>query len=225
MPYDPNKHHRRSIRLTGYDYASEGLYFITLCCHQRQHLFGTVVEGTMQLNALGQIVAEEWLKTPEIRPNFALGEWVVMPNHLHGVVIVRPSNKSNALAEGDIPVRAHRSAPQPPQPPQPLTEILYGDLPAEGDIPVRAHRSAPQPLQRRAQSISSFVAGFKAAATKRINLYRNAPGTPVWQRNYYEHIIRSEASLERIQHYIQNNPATWYQDSLSSANISSDETC
>ena len=124
MPYDPNKHHRRSIRLTSYDYASEGLYFITLCCHQRQHLFGTVVEGTMQLNTLGQIVAEEWLKTLEIRPNFALGEWVIMPNHLHGVVIVRPSNQAIDLAEGENSVRAHSSAPQPPPLP---AEILQSD--------------------------------------------------------------------------------------------------
>jgi len=135
----------------------------------------------MHLNALGQIVAEEWLKTPLIRPNFALDAWVIMPNHLHGIIIIQ-----------DSPVRAHRSAPQPPQP------------------------QAFQFIQRPAQSIPSFIAGFKAAATKRINLYRNAPGTPVWQRNYYEHIIRNELALEGIQDYIHNNPSTWSQDSLNS---------
>ena len=205
MPYDPDKHHRRSIRLPGYDYSSAGLYFLTLCCYQRQHLFGDIIDGTMHLNALGQIVAEEWLKTPFIRPNFALDAWVVMPNHLHGIIIIHNS-----------PVRAHSSAPQPPGPQSPVRAHSSAPQPQS---PVRAHSSAPQPpqsIQRPAQSIPSFVAGFKAAATKRINLHRRAPGTPVWQRNYYEHIIRNELALEGIQGYIHNNPRTWPQDSLNS---------
>jgi hypothetical protein len=88
MPYNPDIHHRRSTRLKGYDYAAEGLYFITLCTAQRQCLFGAIVDGQMQLNPVGQIVAHEWMKTPQIRPNFDLDAWVVMPNHIHGIVII-----------------------------------------------------------------------------------------------------------------------------------------
>jgi len=182
VKYDPTKHHRQSIRLKGYDYGSSGAYFVTLCTHQRQCLFGEIVAGEMQLNLYGEIVAEEWQRTPEIRSNFAIDYWIVMPNHFHEIVIINNPDQS---------------------------------LPSQ-----RTHSSAPPPklLHRRPQSLSSFVAGFKSITTKRINMIRNA-GTllcapPVWQRNYYEHIIRDQDSAARIRQYIQNNPVVWEQDQL-----------
>ncbi len=214
MPYDPDKHHRRSIRLKGYDYSSAGFYFLTLCCYQRQYLFGSIVEGAMQLNELGQIVAEEWLKTPDLRPNFALDAWVVMPNHFHGIVIIRESYGAGELDGEESPVRAHRCAPHRSEGGGGEGAIAIGNPQAMGHAPVRAHGGAPH---RQAHSVPSFVAGFKAAATKRINRHRNTPGTPVWQRNYFERIIRDERALASIQQYIHNNPATWHQDSLNSA--------
>lgn len=178
MKYDPAKHHRQSIRLKGYDYAASGAYFITLCTHQRQCLFGDIVAGEMQLNLYGEIVAEEWQRTPEIRSNFAIDGWIVMPNHFHGIVIIENSDRS---------------------------------LPSWN-----AHNRTPLPnsLHRRPQSLSSFVAGFKSITTKRINAIRNAAGTPVWQRNYYEHIIRDQDSATKIRQYIQNNPSVWEHDRL-----------
>ncbi len=192
MPYNPDQHHRRSTRLKGYDYAAEGLYFITLCTAQRQGLFGAVVDGHMELNLLGQIVANEWMKTPQIRSDFDLDGWVVMPNHIHGIVVI---NSLNQPHDAIAPVGAHRHAPQDASP---KTGIAY----------------------RRPHSVSSFIAGFKSATTKQINIQRNAARTPVWQRNYYDHIIRSEDSLHHIQTYIQNNPATWQKDQLHPTNPS-----
>lgn len=165
--------HRRSIRLKGYDYSQAGAYFVTLCTHNRECLFGKIVDGEMRLNELGHIVCEEWLRSAEIRPEIMLDAFVVMPNHLHGIVIFTP-------------VGAHGRAPLP--------------------------SPSPQPPHRKPRSLGSFIAGFKSVVTKRINQTRQTPGIPVWQRNYYEHIIRNQESLARIRRYIADNPAKWDVD-------------
>ncbi|MCC6803038.1 MAG: hypothetical protein IT319_09150 [Anaerolineae bacterium] len=168
---------RRSIRLRDYDYASEGMYFITLCAHQRECLFGTVDDsGNVQLNTFGAIVQEEWLKTPSIRAEIELDEFVVMPNHFHGIVAI-------------VDVGAHGRAPL-------QTPALY----------------------RPPRSLGALVAGFKSAVTKRINDQRGMSCARVWQRNYYEHVIRNESSLNDIRSYIQTNPACWAEDDENPAN-------
>jgi|688.fasta_scaffold05694_21 REP element-mobilizing transposase RayT len=86
--YNPEYHHRRSIRLQGYDYSQTGIYFVTICTHQRQCLFGEIRNGKMLLNQIGKIVAQEWLKSAEIRQEIVLDEWIIMPNHLHGIVVI-----------------------------------------------------------------------------------------------------------------------------------------
>ena len=174
MKYDPNKHHRRSIRLPGYDYSQAGFYFVTICCQGRQCLFGKISNGEMQLNQYGEIVRQEWLKSPAIRQEIELDEYVVMPNHFHGIVIIQP-------------VRANRRSPLP------------------------SNRS---PLRMQPRSLSSFIAGFKSSVTKKINIIRHTPGTKIWQRNYYEHIIRNETALNKIRQYIINNPLSWEIDQL-----------
>ena len=88
MNYNPNIHHRRSIRLKGYDYSQAGAYFITICVMGRQHLFGQVVNKEMILNQLGQIAYNEWLNTPQLRPNVSLDVFVIMPNHIHGIILI-----------------------------------------------------------------------------------------------------------------------------------------
>lgn len=175
MPYDPQKHHRRSIRLRGYDYTTPGAYFITICTYQRQHLFGAVVDGTMQVNSYGKIVAEEWLRSAQIRQEIALDGWIVMPNHFHSIVIIQsvtPSSES------------------------------------------KLNLSQVEEKQRKPKSLATLVAGFKMAVTTRINCERQSPGTPVWQRNYYECIIRDQSALERIRQYILSNPLHWKTDQL-----------
>ena len=160
---------RRSIRLPTYDYSQGGAYFITICAHDRRCLFGRVIESQMQLNARGAIIEEEWFGSAAIRPHIVLDAFVVMPNHVHGIV------------------------------------FLESDVGATGRSP--APRSGPG---RR--SLGSFVGSFKAAATRRIKRLRDAPNGPVWQRNYYEHIVRDEKSLDAIREYIANNPANWMCD-------------
>jgi len=170
-------HHRRSIRLPGYDYADAGAYFITICTHGRACLFGQVVDGEMRLNALGEIVREEWEKSATIRAEIEIGEYVIMPNHFHAIVMIGRGVRPDAPTEN-----------RPDTPTFPI---------------------GPKP-----KSIGALIAGFKSAATTRINQTRQTPGAPVWQSNYWEHIIRDEQSWQNIAAYIQNNPQQWEQDQL-----------
>ncbi|GCE62261.1 transposase [Microcystis aeruginosa] len=180
MTFDPEKHHRRSIRLRNYDYSQPGAYFVTICTYQKQSWFGEIKNGQIYLNQLGKIVADEWLKTCKIRPNFKLDEWVIMPNHFHGIVIINDySGDDQSLGARDAPL----------------------DLGA---------RDAP--LQQKPNSLSSCIAGFKSAVTKRINLLRQNTDTPIWQRNYYESILRDEKYLAVVREYIINNPKNWPND-------------
>ncbi len=155
--------------MKGYDYSRAGAYYVTICTQNRECLFGEITDGQMVLNDAGKIVADEWMKTGEIRNEIELDEWVVMPNHFHGIVMIR---------RGDPPV-----APTP--------------------------RPLPEP---RPKSIGSLMSGFKSAVTKRINEIRKTPGMKLWQRNYYEHIIRNQNELNRIREYIANNPMKWEFD-------------
>ena len=180
MNYDPNQHHRRSIRLPAYDYGQAGAYFVTIVAHRRECLFGEMIDGNVVMNGCGEAVEHEWLRSAEIRPGVQLDAFIVMPNHVHAIVIIR-----------DQPV-------------------------------VGAHSCAPlhdAPVRRSPRSLGSFVAGFKSAATKRINEIRHTPGLPVWQRNYYEHVIRNEEELNAIQQYIADNPLRWADDRENPDNV------
>jgi len=164
MNYDPNRHHRRSIRLPDYDYAQVGAYYITLCTHDRGWLFGRVVNRAMALSEAGAIAERELLQTPDVRPNTQIDAYVVMPNHVHVIFI-----------------------------------IAYRDS------------EAPQPsatFRSPAGSIGAIVRGYKGAVTSQINKLRGRE-EPVWQRNYYEHVVRNDADLNRIRRYIADNPARW----------------
>ncbi|MCL6641864.1 MAG: transposase [Candidatus Bipolaricaulota bacterium] len=176
MRFDAERHHRRNIRLKGYDYSQPGAYFITICTRERLCLFGEVVDGEMQLNEYGHIALECWKEIPLHFPQAELDAFVVMPNHVHGIIVII-----------DVDVGATHASP----------------LPLSSD-------ARPRGPQR--QSVSSIVGSFKSAATKHINEYRGTPGAPVWQRNYYEHIIRNDESLHRIREYIETNPARWALD-------------
>ena len=168
MNYNPQIHHRRSIRLKNYDYASSGAYFVTIVTHGRQCLFGAIVDGAMRLNEWGAIVCDEWLKTEIIRPRVQLDVFVIMPNHIHGIIIV---NDVDGCCRGTL-----QRAPTIEQFGKPTSD-----------------------------SIPTIIRLFKSATTKRINEYRNTPAVSVWQRNYYEHIIRNETEWQRIRQYIANN--------------------
>jgi putative transposase len=181
VQYNPGKHHRRSIRLKGYDYSSPGAYFITLCAYQRHCLFGEIVNGEMQLNECGAIATECWQAIPSHFQKIQLDAFVVMPNHVHGILWIKETN-GRGLAFG-------RGLAMP--------------NPYEGKF--------GKPI---AGSIPTVVGSFKSIVTRRINILRNAPRTPVWQRGYYDHIIRSERSLHILRQYIQHNPLCWQDDQL-----------
>ena len=198
MPFDRNRHHRQSIRLPGYDNASSGAYFVTICVQGGACLWGEVVDGEMQLSHWGQIAREEWLASDAIRQELKLDSFVVMPNHLHGIVWISATDAVDG--RDDTSVGAHGRAPLQPAPLQPA--------------PLQPAPLQPTPLRRAPRSLGSFVAGYKSAVTKRINQLRDRPGMPLWQRNYWEHIIRDEESLARIREYIENNPERWLEDQL-----------
>lgn len=188
MKYDPAEHHRRSIRLRTFDYAQPGAYFVTVCTHGRACLFGDVVGGEMQLNESGRIARTEWVKTAEIRPNVQLHphEFVVMPNHIHGILWL----------VGDDVGATHRVAPT-------------GESRATGsDVAIR--RVAP--TGAITGSLGAILAQYKSIVTKRIRSACGVPARRVWQRGYYEHIIRDDRSLDRIREYIVNNPLQWELD-------------
>ncbi len=182
--YNRDIHHRRSIRLKDYDYSQAGGYFVTICACDRECLFGEIVNGEMRSNEFGQIVTDEWLRSAEIRAEIELGEYVIMPNHFHAIV----------LFTDDVPGRT-------------------------GD-----RRVAPPvaPVGPQSKSLGALMAGYKSAVTKRINAIRQSPGAPVWQRNYYEHIIRNNADYRRIAEYVAENPRRWAEDTLHPDNVRGD---
>ncbi|MDJ0795531.1 MAG: transposase [Calothrix sp. MO_167.B12] len=212
MTFDPEKHHRRSIRLKDYDYSQPGIYFVTICSYKWQCWFGEIQNGQMHLNHIGKIVADEWLRSSEIRPNFQLDEWIVMPNHLHGIVIIQDAGNMDVRGVGDKNIQGARNAPLQ-QKPNSLSSIQDAgnmDVRGVGDKNIQGARNVP--LQQKPNSLSSFIAGFKSAVTKRVNVLRHNRDIPIWQRNYYESIIRDEKSLVAVQQYILNNPCRWQND-------------
>ena len=177
-----SQNNRRSLRLVGFDYTQVGAYFITVCSYEKKCIFGEIVDGEMRLNDLGLVVQEEWWKTAVIRQEVELDAFQIMPNHLHGIVVI--------TSKSDTTVGAH----------------------------------SPAPLRRAPRSLGAIVAGFKSAATKRVNEGRRTPGHPLWQCNYYEHVIRNEPDLDRIRRYIYytvTNPIKWAEDSLNPRNFGS----
>jgi REP element-mobilizing transposase RayT len=187
MKYNPNYHHRRSIRLPHYDYSQSGIYFVTICTHQKQCLFGEIKQGEMIFNQIGKMVAQEWLKSSIIRQEIELDEWIIMPNHLHGIVVITKNDDGSR----DERVNYDKSA-----------TIEGASL-----APLREHDNGG--WQRKPRSLSSFIWGFKSSVTKRIKSICEQVNPIIWQRNYYEKIVRNEYQLNQIREYIINNPQKW----------------
>jgi len=176
--FDPKIHHRRSIRLKGYDYSEVGAYFVTIVTQGRVALFGEVVNGEMRLNRYGEIVQKWWDDIPRHFPNVETGAFIVMPNHVHGIIMIGDDRR------GTVPV-----------PQEDGTTQKGGETP---------------PLQK--PTLGQIVAYFKYQSTKEINAIEGGPVTKLWQRNYYEHIIRNQHDLELTWLYIESNPAQWETD-------------
>jgi putative transposase len=152
----PEKPQRRSIRLKEYDYSRPGAYFVTICTHNREPILGNIVNGKMELNLYGKIVSTRWRSLRRRHKYMDLDAFVVMPNHFHGIIVIRSGTKRDAVPD--------------------------------------------------------IVRGFKTFSARRINQERGTPGNPVWQRNYWEHVIRDQDSFRRIHDYISTNPLRWHLD-------------
>ncbi len=190
MVYNSEKHHRRSIRLKEYDYSSPGWYFITLCSQDREFLFGDIKNGKMILNDYGKIVSQIWNNLP-VRYPIKIDENIIMPNHFHGIINIVGVIHESPQPESPQPESSQPESSQP-ESPQPQLES--------------SENNSSNIHLRRKMLLPKIIGYLKMNSAKQINLIRKTQGSPVWQRDYYEHIIRNEKSLNRIRNYIINNP-------------------
>jgi len=153
-------------------------------------LFGEIVDGKMRLNEYGRIVENEWLKAPEVRNNVELDYYIVMPNHFHGILVLNDN------------VGATRWVAQDKTMHERMIHTIH-----ERAI----HRIAPTKTLQ-SNTIGSILGQFKSIVTKQINKIRDNPGCPVWQRNFYEHVVRNDDELNRARQYVMDNPLKWELD-------------
>ena len=200
MPFDPQIHHRHSLRIPGYDYTREGAYFVTLVTNGRECLFGAVIDTETRLSDYGRLAAECWTMIPDHFPHVELGVFVIMPNHIHGILILNEPDAADAVAAtssaGDgsatlsPPVGAQHVAPLP------NIASLHG-----------AHR--PHVVSG---SLGSIIRSYKSSVTRIVRQKYDDPPQRIWQRNYYEHVIRNAMDHEHITDYILDNPLHWDRD-------------
>lgn len=192
------KHERKSIRLSEYDYSFPNWYYITICTHERRNLFGEITNGKMILNKFGNVVEEEWIQTKEIRKYVDLDHYVIMPNHLHGITIIEQSIE-NAGATCRI---------------EPTDLQRRGELnsPTKDDLGRIQYAPTNIKFKSPSHTLGAIVRGFKSSVTKRFREISGNSDLKIWQRNYYEHIIRNEIDLQNIRKYITFNPLKWKID-------------
>jgi REP element-mobilizing transposase RayT len=227
--YNPDSHNRKSIRLSGYNYAQEGLYFITLCVQDRENIFGSISNGILTLNTIGKIAQKEWLNTIEVRDNVELHEFIIMPNHIHGIVEI---TKDKSKTEDNIGFKS---------PTQTIGAIVRGykiatikqikEYIAHIDSKSEYSKGELQfaPKNQTIQSKSEYSKGESSKGEYSKGELQFAPTAPtaptaqtintikildykIWQRNYYEHIIKDEPAYQNISNYILTNPEKWYDD-------------
>jgi putative transposase len=164
-PLESSYPQRHNIRLPDYNYGWQGAYFVTICTHDKQMIFGDIINGTMRLNPSGEVIDLIWKSIPQHYPEVKNDIFIVMPNHIHGVILIQ-----------------------------------------------NLRRAGPRPAPTKKHPLSEIVRAFKSYSSRKINELQNSPGTSVWQRSYYEHVIRSEADFARIGEYILYNAAKWETD-------------
>ena len=169
-----NNRNWKSNRLQNYDYSQAGYYFVTICTQDRINYFGKIERQLMHLNEIGEIVKNQWVWLSTQYDYVELDTYIVMPNHLHGIVIIRDD-------------RRHRDK-------------------------YRRCGSRTAPTEGKPKSLGRLIGAFKTTSTKHINIYRGTPGAKLWQRSFYDHIIRNEKSLDNIRVYIRSNPLKWALD-------------
>lgn len=220
--FDPVIHHRRSIRLKGYDYTRPGAYYVTICLQDKYSLLlGEVLNEMVFLSHFGEIVRKCWNQLPRHYPNVILDEFIVMPNHVHGVIwLIGPEgcagqgNVGAGCVKDVKPARTiddcHDCRDCHDARDEDISDGVYnGDDSKEGDRREIKARVVRKPSGVKRYPLPEVVRGFKTFSARRINELRGTPGVSVWQRNYWEHIVRNEDELQRIRKYIANNPRQW----------------
>ena len=176
--------HRQSLRLKDSDYSQAGAYFVTICTNNRQWLFGEIRQGEMVLSAIGRLVSAQWQQIPYRFAGLELGAWIVMPNHIHGILIITRSGEASNLITPVLQETADRKTP-----------------------PTQPRGTAPG-------SVGAIIQNYKSITSRKISRQDESMRAAIWQRNYYEHIIRDEQSYLEIAQYIVDNPVLWEKDQL-----------
>jgi len=230
--YNPKIHHRKSIRLNDYDYSQVGFYFVTICCQHRACLFGGIVDDEMILNDAGKMVANEWLKLKIRFKNIELQEYVVMPNHFHGIVeivgatlVVAQNNATTYNVMGNI----RKGQPQGIAPTDKTVAhtdktVAHSDKTVAHSDKTVAHSDktvahSDKTVAHSDKTVGDMVGAFESITTvEYIRCVKNNHWQPfdgkLWQRNFWEHIIRNENEYRRITQYILDNPKKWAMDKL-----------
>ena len=202
MRYDPDRHHRRSIRLKGYDYSQPGYYYVTICTQDRKKLFGEIDDAIMRLNDAGQMIDQEWNQIPKRYGCVIIDKYVVMPDHFHGIIqIISDKNNGDSSSEH---VNAGTS--------------LVGVPNDANDIHINPHKTGELAINRTGTrpvpTLFEIIGAFKSITTNRyINCVKqnNWPRfrKRLWQLRYIDRIIRDEDELGKIRKYIIDNPLNW----------------
>ena len=205
---------RKSIRLKEYDYSQIGYYYVTICTLDRAQLFGRIIDNKMILNKYGLIAQNEWKSTQYIRQNVELDEFIIMPDHIHGIIII---NDRRGVMPYALKNNLHSNNNKIPNDNKPINSELGSGIRAYGNTPLPFTENVRNvvtsnkydgntPLRSPMQTIGSIIRGYKSAVTININKIRQTPKTKIWQRNYFEHVIRNQIELDKTRLYIKNNP-------------------
>jgi len=208
MAYDPEIHHRKSIRLRGYDYSAPGRYFVTICAQEKACLFGGIASGQIELNDYGRIVENVWKELPLHFPLVELDRFVVMPNHFHAIVVI-VDPRANRVGAGfprpdSEPSETGVGAGFPRPDSEPSETGVGAGFPRPASCHSKPGRGKPAPTMHGGENpplraLGDVIRWFKYESTKRINELRDMTGQHIWQRNYYEHIILSDKSYRKIR--------------------------
>ena len=231
------KYRIESNRASFWDYSAPADYFITICTVDRECIFGIITNGIMVFSEYGKIVRSEIIKMPEYNKRVILNEWVVMPNHIHGIITLGDYGYDNGVwSVGDVANHVKKihefSLPSSTPSTIPSTAPTTPTAPTEQSLSQWWHNPNHQPTiddikqyrkYRRKMIILKILGKFKQQTSKQINIKRNTPKTKNWQANYHDHIIRDDRAYQNIKNYIINNPAKWTADKFNPDNPKSDK--
>jgi len=175
---------RRSTRLEGYDYSQSGGYFVTICTHRKACILGEISGGILLPTKLGKTVKTCWLGIPDHFPNTEMDEWVIMPNHIHGIILIHDASSGEAFAKNSDSINRTTANASP---------LRY-------------------PAGTTPRSLGAIIQNFKSISTRKANQLQGTPGRPIWQRGFYDRIIRNQSELDHIRKYITDNPLEWKLD-------------